>query len=454
MAQVSVVIEHSSGDQCDNLSCLLKRDDTCSAGEHESASASSLDTQECFFAMLGADFTSLELDNEEVDLDCPDGSTTPSSASLALPGRCSRYLHPPNVCAAVTIDHFYSKSECEQLIQLASGASTATTTPTRGFQYITEAAHTAPDGTSYSIQLQNPNPHKLSVFEHPATVANMWTRLLTKARILPLLQPFMDRTKCGPPLGLNPRLRVLRYDSSDDDRFEPHFDATTMVGPDTAGQRSRSLLTVLMYLNDGGGVDFEGGETLFLDSHISALSTPQQQEQKNDVVYPEGTTSNSTTTSNETKVTPQRGKVVIFEHDLFHSGARLMLGTKYVLRTDILFAAANVGEEQYANDGSPHLGETFPTTTTSDTEEGPTKRMLMSDLILSLCNNINNNELTIQISETEKEILDDMGLLHITLDAFLSPGITLLKAMLEDGGIGKSTVDQLVDFAACMVEKS
>ena len=116
---------------------------------------------------------------------------------------------------------------------------------------------------------------------------------------------FTSATRCGQPIGLNPRLRVLRYDSDDHDVFDPHFDATTRV----AGDKT-SLLTVLLYLNDGGGVNFEGGQTLFLDS------------EKGDSVH----------------VTPAMGSAVVFEHDLFHSSAPLEFGTKYVLRTDVLFA--------------------------------------------------------------------------------------------------------------------
>jgi hypothetical protein len=107
---------------------------------------------------------------------------------------------------------------------------------------------------------------------------------------------------------------VLRYDADDDDVFDPHFDATTRADGRT------SLLTVLLYLNDGGGRDFDGGETRFVDHSVSRSGGGG--------IGPRG---------RATEIAPEAGKAVLFEHDLFHSSAPLIFGTKYVLRTDVLF---------------------------------------------------------------------------------------------------------------------
>jgi hypothetical protein len=132
-------------------------------GDHQDET-SSVDTQEAFLEMLGMTGYPSEIEDDELDEDANDSidSSPPlvtTCTSIPLPPRCSRYLHPPDICTAFTIDNFYSRQECQQLIEIA------TTSSRRSFQYITEAAHTAPDGTTYSVQLQNPNPHKLSVFE-------------------------------------------------------------------------------------------------------------------------------------------------------------------------------------------------------------------------------------------------------------------------------------------------
>ena len=59
----------------------------------------------------------------------------------------------------------------------------------------------------------------------------------------------------------------------------------------------RSLVTVLLYLNDGGGRAFRGGETAFLD-------------------FQDGATQPSL-------VEPRCGRAVIFEHALWHAGLPL-----------------------------------------------------------------------------------------------------------------------------------
>jgi hypothetical protein len=372
------------------------------SGNTEEEDDSSVDTQDAFLDMLGLsvgnDLPSLDLQEEEMEADVDvtqdDSSFSPQLSTISLPRKCSRHFYPPDDCLAFRIDNLYSKSACQQLIQTASARNVG------GFQYITEATHTAPDGSKLSVQLQNPNPHKLSVFYHQPTVERMWQSL--RACIMPRIQSFIQRTSCGKPLGLNPKLRVLRYDSSDNDRFESHFDATTMVG-----SNQKSLMTVLLYLNDGDGQEFEGGETLFLDKHIANTT------QKDDHV---------------TKVTPSAGSVVIFEHDLFHSGAPLLWGTKYVLRTDVLFASTDETNEACPQSASDPLAE----------EAGRPSET--SDLVSDLCTELS-------LSSEEQAVLEDMGVLESTIDSFLAPGITMLKMMLQDS-MDRDSIDRLVHTAA------
>eukprot|EP00978_Attheya_sp_CCMP212_P011158 scaffold27342_cov45-Attheya_sp.AAC.2 len=386
-------------------------------------SSSSVDTQDAFLEMLGLPITheipSLAEDATEEDererTITPEKTADVVATRIALPRQCSRYRLPPETCLAFTMDNVYSREECQKLIEMATSKTTG-----GDFQYITQASHTAPDGATYSVQLQNPNPHKLSVFHHAPTVTNMWNhRLKERIEKSPmLLQPFLERTQCGPPLGLNPRLRVLRYDSSDNDRFEPHFDATTAVGP-----QRQSLLTVLLYLNDGGGDEFDGGETLYLDSHISSCKKRFDDTDEYDSV---------------TKVTPRAGTVVIFEHDLFHSGAPLLWGTKYVLRTDILFAVQDEPIIVPMDKIGPPDVDVPLNNGHRDEEHHETKAnpLLVSDL----CDQL-------ELSNTEKGILEDMDMLEMTIESFLSPGITMLKMMLQDSLLQETSVDRLVHTA-------
>jgi hypothetical protein len=106
--------------------------------------------------------------------------------------------------------------------------------------------------------------------------------------------------------GINPRLRYYRYRAGQ--RFEPHMDH--WYQPDA---RTITLFTVLAYLNDG----FEGGETRFL-------------EQLDDLIR------------------PRAGRVAIFQHKLRHEGCPVVRGTKYAMRTDVLYRAPSDIELTYA----------------------------------------------------------------------------------------------------------
>src|SRR5262245_13947207 len=98
------------------------------------------------------------------------------------------------------------------------------------------------------------------------------------------------------PVGLNERFRGYRYNPGQ--RFAPHFD-----GAFVRDERERSELTVLFYLNDG----FSGGATAFLDWGV--------------------------------KVDPRRGQALLFCHPILHEGCLLERGTKYVLRSDVMYRA-------------------------------------------------------------------------------------------------------------------
>lgn len=106
--------------------------------------------------------------------------------------------------------------------------------------------------------------------------------------------------------GLNERLRFLRYEQSG--HFAPHHDGE-YTRPDGS---ERSNLTIMVYLNSGGGVDFEGGETRFLSMADKAAGVNH---------------------------TPEIGDVLVFSHDLYHAGCEVTCGVKYAVRTDVMYEA-------------------------------------------------------------------------------------------------------------------
>lgn len=96
------------------------------------------------------------------------------------------------------------------------------------------------------------------------------------------------------PIGLNEKLRFYRY--KDGQQFKPHVD-----GAFKRSETEVSLLTLLIYLNE----DFEGGSTFLI-------------------------------TIGE-NIVPKTGMLLIFDHKMLHSGSSVTAGTKYVLRTDVMY---------------------------------------------------------------------------------------------------------------------
>ena len=100
-----------------------------------------------------------------------------------------------------------------------------------------------------------------------------------------------------PANGLWDEFRYYRYEPGQ--RFKRHRDGIVRVED---GRASR--LSFLVYLNEGA----EGGETCFGEAESDAF-----------------------------KVSPIAGTALIFRHELWHEGAPVRSGRKYVIRTDVLF---------------------------------------------------------------------------------------------------------------------
>eukprot|EP01124_Arcella_intermedia_P026971 TRINITY_DN5191_c0_g2_i1.p1 TRINITY_DN5191_c0_g2~~TRINITY_DN5191_c0_g2_i1.p1 ORF type:complete len:708 (-),score=150.63 TRINITY_DN5191_c0_g2_i1:30-2153(-) len=107
------------------------------------------------------------------------------------------------------------------------------------------------------------------------------------------------------PVTINEVIKVSKYSLGS--YFSKHIDGNFLLSEDL-----RSVFTVIIYLND----DFDGGETkLYLGG------TPEQSN----------------------LVRPATGKILIFNHDLPHESERLTKGTKYIIRTEILFQRTDYG---------------------------------------------------------------------------------------------------------------
>jgi len=107
------------------------------------------------------------------------------------------------------------------------------------------------------------------------------------------LRPFCPKTiDDGYAVGLNEQFRFYKYESAQ--RFKRHID-----GRFKRNEQEESRITFMIYLND----EFEGGETAF-----------------DDVI-----------------ITPKTGTAFCFLHELKHEGCPVKNGTKYALRSDVIY---------------------------------------------------------------------------------------------------------------------
>lgn len=122
------------------------------------------------------------------------------------------------------------------------------------------------------------------LFKDELLADSIWTKIA----------PFVPETfGIYKALGLNELFRIYKY--SEGQRFKMHRD-----GSYERNEKECSFFSFLIYLNEG----YNGGETYF----------------------EEGIT-----------VIPKLGDALLFHHPLRHEGKPIISGTKYVLRTDIMY---------------------------------------------------------------------------------------------------------------------
>ncbi len=103
--------------------------------------------------------------------------------------------------------------------------------------------------------------------------------------------------------GLNPRFRFCRYRGGQ--RFCIHRD-----GAHAPSTEERSHLTCMLYLNDAA--EFSGGATRYYAERAEGSELLGV-------------------------VRPEAGTLIVFDHALWHDGEAVVSGTKYVMRTDVLY---------------------------------------------------------------------------------------------------------------------
>lgn len=140
-----------------------------------------------------------------------------------------------------------------------------------------------------AVQRKDIRNNTRSMKDDAQLAADLWVRAADW-----VVTPWRNRQA----IGLNERFRFYRYEPGQ--RFAPHYD-----GAYERENGERSEFTFLIYLND----DFEGGSTSFFQP-------------------------------GRFHVQPKTGSLLLFHHPQLHEGAAVESGTKYVLRSDVMYSSA------------------------------------------------------------------------------------------------------------------
>lgn len=178
------------------------------------------------------------------------------------------------------IEDAFSQDECSQLIERSEGI---------GFE---AASVRTAGGPSMNTNIRNNERVVLDDFE----LANqMWERV---GELLPRID---GQDACG----VSTPVKFYKYKPGQ--RFKRHMDGSSLDG-----LGNQSQLSYLVYLNDG----FEGGSTIFFDNEkVFGMRPPLFDPMK-----------------------PKLGSALLFRHKIWHEGEEVISGTKYILRSDVVYA--------------------------------------------------------------------------------------------------------------------
>ncbi|CAC5390452.1 unnamed protein product [Mytilus coruscus] len=132
----------------------------------------------------------------------------------------------------------------------------------------------------------------------------LWDTSEETNKIWNIIKPYIPATwQNRKVIGLNERLRFLRYDPGE--YFKPHYD-----GRYERETGEKSYFTIQVYLNEG----YKGGSTNFLS---------RNRKEKVEFIQ-------------------KLGSILVFQHDMLHEGSELISGRKYTIRTDIMYSSITI----------------------------------------------------------------------------------------------------------------
>jgi prolyl 4-hydroxylase len=185
-----------------------------------------------------------------------------------------------------TINNFFSNSECTQFIKY--GKEMGFKEATVDTQLKRTNIDKLTDNTKIRKDIRN---NDRLIFDNNKLANTIYAKLISLN-----FKEFIPDSNCFS--AVNPRFKIYRY--SEGQQFNRHVDGVFIHN------NEESRYTMLIYLND----DFKGGETEFYGQSI----------------YDKNIT-----------VIPKTGSALIFSHNCKHAGLPVLMGNKYVLRTDLMF---------------------------------------------------------------------------------------------------------------------
>lgn len=265
-------------------------------------------------------------------------SITPASSVESTPKTSMDYESPAITCSrvnfasetlpeyqdayAVLIDGALSQSECKQLIQDAEASG-------NGW----ERAMINTGNGQQAMYTDQRNCGRI-IYDSQETIDKIWDRVsdLPEIQEIMSLQNKPSVTGNGPARRNetwqferpNERMRFLKYE--DGEYFRPHCDGSY----ETPDRKQRSYYTMHLYLNDAGPPTA---------SQLRNMSSEERKYAKKHYLMGGSTAFHSYDGQRQFNVVPKAGSILIFQHrDLLHSGTDVLQGTKYTMRTDLMYS--------------------------------------------------------------------------------------------------------------------
>lgn len=157
-------------------------------------------------------------------------------------------------------------------------------------------------GTVADVVIEDVRNNERVIIDDPSLALDMFRRAA------PMLPAVIEGQQL---VGFNERWRFYRYELGQ--TFKPHRDGTYM----RMNAWEESQMTFMIYLNDV----VSGGETRFFSDMERAFKR---------IPY--------------LSIQPKEGMALVFLHSLWHEGAVVHSGRKYVLRTDVMYGPTASGQ--------------------------------------------------------------------------------------------------------------